>query len=96
MPLAHRALVDVPADDQLGARVDEPGEHAVAVRDRPLARPPRRADQLVVEDDERSAPGAAARAARAARASCASPTPPDWWRQGRTEFTPTTCTRRVE
>ena len=50
--LADRRLVDVPGQDQLRARVLEPGEHGVPVRDRFLARAPRRADQVVVEDDD--------------------------------------------
>src|SRR5712692_10272626 len=50
--LADRALVRVAGEDQLGSRVDEPGEDVVSARDRPLARPPRCADQVVVEDGD--------------------------------------------
>ena len=40
-----------PREDEVGARVHERAQHVVAARDRPLARrPPRRADQVVVED----------------------------------------------
>src|SRR5205085_10407433 len=48
--LAYRRLVDVPGEDQLGARVDQGAEHVVAARYRLLARPPGRADQVVVEN----------------------------------------------
>ena len=59
--LAHRRLVDVPGEDEVGARGDELAQHAVPVRDRPLARrPPRRADHVVVEDDDAYAPSGAA------------------------------------
>ena len=57
-----RALVDVAADDQLRAGVDEPREHVVAARDGLLARAPRRADHLVVQRRPRGA-----RPARACR-----------------------------
>src|SRR5262249_5067037 len=52
VPLAHGPLVDVPADDQLRPRIDEPGEAVRSPRDRPLARAPRRADELVMERDD--------------------------------------------
>ena len=52
MPLAHGALVDVAGEDQVGAGLDEPGEHVVAACDRFLARAPRGADQVVVEHDD--------------------------------------------
>ena len=50
--LADRRLVDVPGEDQLRACIHEPRQHVVAMRDRLLARAPRRADQVVVEDDD--------------------------------------------
>ena len=57
--------MDVAADDQLRAGVDERREHVVAARDRLLPRAPRRADHLVVERDD--AQRARRRLARAAR-----------------------------
>ena len=60
--LAHGRLVDVTREDEVGPRVHERAEDVAAVRDRPLARrPPRRADQVVVEDGhaERSVLGLA-------------------------------------
>ena len=47
--LADGGLVDVAGEDQLRARVDERGEDVRAARDRPLARAPGRADQVVVQ-----------------------------------------------
>ena len=47
--LADRGLVDVAGEDQLRARVHERGEDVRAARDRPLARAPGRADQVVVQ-----------------------------------------------
>ena len=52
MPLGDRALVGVPRDHELRARIDERAEHAVAPGDRPLARPPRRSSELVVQRDD--------------------------------------------
>src|SRR5262249_5103914 len=49
VPLAHGALVDVPADDQLRPRIDEPGKDVGAPCDRLLARAPGRADELVMQ-----------------------------------------------
>ena len=51
-PLRDRALVDVPGEDQVGARFDQGGEHVVPSRDRLLPRPPRRAEQMVVQSDD--------------------------------------------
>ena len=52
-PLRDRRLVDVPAEDQLGARRRERAQHVVAVRERELARrPPRGAEEMVMEDDD--------------------------------------------
>src|SRR5207253_9463180 len=51
-PLAHRRLVDMAREDELRAGVDERAEHVVSARDRLLPRPPRRADQVVVEDGD--------------------------------------------
>ena len=50
--------------------------------DRALARPPRRADQVVVEHDDTQRARPAPRRAAAARCECASRMPPDWWRHG--------------
>src|SRR5258708_32579011 len=50
--LRDRSLMDVPRDDQLGARVHKRREHVVAPRDRALARAPRRADEMVVQDGD--------------------------------------------
>jgi hypothetical protein len=51
VPLAHCGLVNVPGEDQVGARVDERLEDVVAPRDGTLAgRPPWRAEEMVVED----------------------------------------------
>ena len=47
--LADGGLVDVAGEDQLRARVDERGEDVRAASDRPLARAPGRADQVVVQ-----------------------------------------------
>ena len=54
--LADCCLVDVTGDDQLRSGVDEALQDVRAARDRPLARPPRSTDQLVVEhhDPERA------------------------------------------
>jgi hypothetical protein len=51
-PLADRALVHVAGDDQLGAGVYQGAEHGAAVGNRPLAAPPRGAEQVVVEGDD--------------------------------------------
>ena len=51
-PLGDGALVDVAGEDQVGARLDEPREHAVPLRDRLLARAPGRPEQVVVEGDD--------------------------------------------
>ena len=56
---------------------------------------PRRVDQLVVQRDDAKRAGCgpsscSVGALPAARRS----TPPDWWRQGRTELSPTTCSGR--
>ena len=49
--LAHGRLVDVAGEDEVGAPVHERAQHVVAAGDRPFAsRPPRRADQVVVQD----------------------------------------------
>src|SRR5439155_15236369 len=50
--LADGALMDVAADDQLGAGVDEPRQNVGPARDGLLARSPRRADHLMVERDD--------------------------------------------
>jgi len=50
--LAHRRLVDVAGQDELGSGVDQAGEHGVAVRYRFLARPPRRTDEVVMQHDD--------------------------------------------
>ena len=71
VPLGHRALVDVAAEDQLGARGDEAREHVVAARDRLLARAPRRVDQLVVEGDDAQRARCGLARARSARARVA-------------------------
>jgi hypothetical protein len=58
--LAHRRLVNVAGEDELGAGVDKSSKHAVPMRDRAFARgAPRSADQMVVEhgDVERSSRG---------------------------------------
>ena len=52
MPLADRGLVDVAGEDQVGAGLDEPGQHVIPAGDGLLARAPGRADQVVVEDDD--------------------------------------------
>ena len=52
MPFAHRRLVDVSREDQLGAGVDEAREHVASSAHRFLARAPRRSDQVVVKDDD--------------------------------------------
>ena len=92
VPLADRRLVDVAADDQLGAGVDELREHVVPPRDRLLPRAPRCADHLVVEHDDAQRARRCRVEASPSRASAASSlTPPDWWRHGRTELRPTTC-----
>src|SRR5437016_4069804 len=54
--LAARPLVDVAADAQLGAVVDEPRQHVRAARDRLLARPPGRSHELVVQGDDAQRP----------------------------------------
>ena len=52
-PLRDRGLVDVAAEDQLGARRGERASTCVAVGERELARrPPRGAEEMVVEDDD--------------------------------------------
>ena len=51
-PLARRRLVDVAREDQLGARVDERAEDVAASRHGPLARPPRRTGQVMVQADD--------------------------------------------
>ena len=57
VPLAHRRLVDVAREDEIGACVQQRTQHVVAARDRPLARrAPRRADQMVVEDGHAQRP----------------------------------------
>ena len=51
--LADRRLVDVAGEDEICSRVDECAQHVVTSGDRPLVcRPPRRADQMVVEDGD--------------------------------------------
>ena len=87
---AHRPLVDVAAEDQFGTAVDEAREHVVASRDRLLSRAPRCADQLVVKSDDAQRTVGRLREARCDAGELRVPTPPDWCRQGRTEFTPTT------
>ena len=52
VPFGDGALVDVAAEDQLRARVDEAREDVVAPGHRALARAPRGADQLVVQHDD--------------------------------------------
>jgi hypothetical protein len=53
VPLAQSGLVDVAGEDQFRARPGERLQDAVAVRDREFARcPPRRADQVVMEDGD--------------------------------------------
>ncbi len=44
--------MDVPGDDQLSPCVDERPQDGAAARDGPLAAPPGRADQVVVERDD--------------------------------------------
>ena len=67
-------------------------EHVAAASQRPLARAPRRVRELVVEadDPQRSRP-VLRRGARPGASGHPSLRPPDWCRQGRTEFRPTTC-----
>jgi len=48
------SLVNVPADDELGAGVDQRREHVRAARDRLLPAAPGSADHLVVQRDTRS------------------------------------------
>ena len=55
--LAHGRLVDVAGKDELGSRVDEPGKDGVPACDRLLARAPRRADQVMVDDDDAKSSG---------------------------------------
>jgi hypothetical protein len=52
VPLANRGLVDVAGENELRARLDERGEDVVPARDGLLPRAPRRADQMVVKDDD--------------------------------------------
>jgi hypothetical protein len=52
VPLRDGRLVDVTGEDQLGAGVDERGEHVGSSGDRLLARAPGRADQVVMEGDD--------------------------------------------
>ena len=47
-------------------------------------------------DDDAQRAGRAARSRVVARSSCSSLTPPDWWRHGRTELSPTTCAPRAD
>jgi hypothetical protein len=56
VPLADRSLVDVTGEDELRTRFDERGEDVVPARDGLLPRPPRRADQVVVENDDAEHP----------------------------------------
>ena len=51
MALADGGLVDMPGEDELGARVDEAGQHRVPMRYRLLAGPPGRPDEVMMEDD---------------------------------------------
>ncbi len=50
--LGDAGLVDVAGEDELGAGRSELLEHAGAVGERPLARPPRRVGELMVEADD--------------------------------------------
>ena len=53
MPFTHSRLVNVAGEDEVCAGVDQGTEDAVAPRDRTLVRrPPRRAEQVVVEDGD--------------------------------------------
>ena len=91
-PLAHRCLVDVPGEDQVGAARDECAENVVPAGDRLLPRAPRRADQVVVEHDDLECAGRRFCRRSSARASCALRMPPGLVRRhGRTELRPTTC-----
>jgi hypothetical protein len=80
-PLADRPLVRVAREDQLGARVDERAENAVALSDGLLPRPPGRADHVVVERDDaeragRRLPQALGRPAQLAAPQAAGLLPP--------------------
>ena len=88
VPLGDGALVGVAGDDQLGAGVDERGRARGRAARPASSRAPRRPDQLVVQRHDAQRAGGAAASCAAAR-SCPSRTPPDWCRQGRTEFMPT-------
>ena len=95
--LGGAGLVDVAGEDELGAGCRELLEHSAAARERPLARPPRRVRELVVEaDDAQALRPAPRRADRQARWRASAFSPPDWCRHGRTELTPTTCSPSAE
>ena len=90
-PLRDGALVDVPGEHEVGARLDEPGEDSVPLRDRLLARAPGRAEQMVVEgDDPQRALGRVLEDLRRVLEPARRERRPDWWRHGRTELSPTT------
>ena len=97
VPLAHRRLMNVAGEDQVCAGRDERAQDTVSVRDRPLARgAPRGAEHVMVE--HRDAKGTVRRRVRrsAASRSCSACRAPPWWRYGRAEFRPTTCTASAE
>ena len=92
-PLPDRRLVHVAAEDQLRAGGGEPLEHVAPARAAACGAP-RRAEQLVVEGDDAECPRGSLRAAPGCALELAAPTRPRWCPNGRTEFTPTTCSRR--
>ena len=55
-PLRDRALMDVAGEDQVGARLDQPGEDEVPPRDGLLPRPPGRAEEMVMQHDDPERP----------------------------------------
>ena len=51
-PIAHPRLMDVPRENDVGTGRRQSGKHALAARERPLARSPRCVRELVMETDD--------------------------------------------
>ncbi len=89
--LGCACLVDVAGEDKLGAGGRQLLQHAAAAGEWALARAPRRVGELVVQADDAKRTGRRVPSRSAARSTSSVRRPPDWWRHGRTELTPTTC-----
>ncbi len=97
VPFDRAALVDVAAEDELGACGGEGSQHCVAVLERELARgAPGSAREVVMADDDAECVRRRRRRASSLTASrrAASRRPP-WWRQGRAELSPQTTALAV-